>query len=103
MEDTTAAALKTSMEQNIKLLNRNFSQQLLFTRAILLGLILLLEAAIYLEHPAALSFWEEIALPLRLGAYMVFIVVQPYITKFFFNRIFGEYIKRLEEVLEQAR
>jgi hypothetical protein len=102
MEQSNTESIKNSIQKNIDLLNRNSKQQLNFTRIILLLLILILEATMYYQHPAAFDFWHTVALPIRLAFYGLIGFLQPFITKYFFNLNFGRYIQDLQTLLSQA-
>jgi len=102
MEQTTTDSIKNSLEVNVALLNQNAKQQLHFTRVILVIFILILEATMYYQHPADFNFWQGVLLPIRLAFYALMLFIQPYITKYFFNLSFGQYIKHLENLLDQA-
>ena len=102
MEQTTIDSIKNSLEVNVTLLNRNAKQQMLFTRVILVIFILILEATMYYQHTVDFNFWQAIILPIRIAVYALMLFVQPYITKYFFNLSFGQYIKHLENLLDQA-
>lgn len=102
MEQTTTDSIKNSLQVNVNLLNRNAEQQLHFTRIILVGFVLILEATMYYQHTADFNFWREVLLPIRLALYALILFVQPYITKYFFKLSFGNYINRLQELFDQA-
>lgn len=102
IEQTNAVALKTSLQERVALLQRSGKQQLYFTRIILFALICILEAAMYFQETPDFQLWRNIAFPLRLVIYALVVFVQPYLTKYFFNLHFGQYIKRLQELLDQA-
>jgi hypothetical protein len=103
IEETNAEALKISMQERIALLQRNGKQQLYLTRVILLVLIGILEATMYLQEVPDFLVWQGIALPLRLTAYIMVVFVQPYISTYFFNLSFGQYLNRLQELLNQTK
>lgn len=102
IEETNAESLKSSMQERIALLQRNGKQQLYLTRVILLVLISILEATMYLQEVPDFLTWQSIALPLRLTVYVLVIFIQPYVSKYFFNLSFGQYINRLQELLNQT-
>lgn len=102
IEETNAESLKSSMQERIALLQRNGKQQLYLTRVILLVLISILEATMYLQEVPDFLTWQSIALPLRLTVYVLVIFIQPYISKYFFNLSFGQYINRLQGLLNQT-
>ena len=102
MEQTSVESIKKSIQENIELLNRNAKQQLYFTRFILIMLILILEATMYYQHPAAFGAWSSLGLPVRLAAYALALFLQPFITKYFFELNFGRYIQNLKSLLDQA-
>jgi ABC-type multidrug transport system fused ATPase/permease subunit len=102
MEQTTTKSLKSSLQVNITLLNRNAKQQLHFTRIILVVFILILEATMYYQHTADFNFWQEVLLPIRLVFYSLMLFIQPYVTTYFFNLSFGNYITRLQQLLDQS-
>lgn len=102
IEQTNVNSLKSSLQENITLLNRNAKQQLHFTRIILVVFIIILEATMYYQHTADFSFWQGTLLPIRIAFYALMLFIQPYITKYFFNLSFGRYIKHLQELLDQA-
>jgi ABC-type multidrug transport system fused ATPase/permease subunit len=102
MEQTTTESLKNSLRVNITLLNRNAKQQLHFTRIILVVFILILEATMYYQHTVDFNFWQEVLLPIRLVLYLLMLFIQPYVTTYFFNLSFGNYITRLQQLLDQS-
>ncbi|MCX2430897.1 hypothetical protein [Pedobacter sp. GR22-10] len=102
MEQTSMESIKKSIQENIELLDRNAKQQLYFTRFILIMLILILEATMYYQHPAAFVAWSSLGLPIRLAAYTLALFLQPFITKYFFELNFGRYIQNLKSLLNQA-
>lgn len=102
MEQTNTDALKNSIQENVTLLNRNAKQQFLFIRMLLIALIIILEATMYYERTVDFNFWSAMNLPVRLAAYALMLFIQPYITKYFFNLSFGQYIKHLKKLLDQA-
>lgn len=102
MEQTNTNALRNSIQENVTLLKGNAKQQLLFTRILLVAFILILEATMYYQHTVDFNFWQAITLPIRLAIYALILLIQPYITKYFFNLSFGQYIKHLEKLLDQA-
>jgi hypothetical protein len=102
MERTTAQSLKVSIEENVRLLNRNAKQQLYFTRMILVFFIVILESTMYAQHPIDFKFWQETVLPVRLALYALIFFIQPYITRYFFNLSFGKYIIHLQDLLIQT-
>ena len=102
MEKTTAETLKGSMQENVVLLNRNAKQHLYFTRVLLFVFIVLLEVTMYYQISTTFNFWLERLWFIRLAVYALFIFIQPHVTRFFFKKNFGQYINRLQQLLEQA-
>jgi hypothetical protein len=102
MEQTTSERVKDSIQQNVVLLNRNAKQHLYFTRVLLLVFILILEVTIYYQVTTAFNFWVGTVWPIRLTIYALAVFIQPYITRFFFNKNFGQHINRLQQLLEQS-
>jgi|GEM_PF-1508437 len=102
IEQTSAESLQKSIRENINLLNKNAEQQLSFTRILLVCYLLVLEFGMYFQQITAFIFWKETPIFFRIATYLFILVVQPYLTRYFFNLNFGRYIKRLQELLDQT-
>jgi len=102
MEHAYSESLKNAIQENLNLLNLNTKKQLIFIRIILVILILVLEITIYQQTTTAFNFWQDIALPVRIGVYTLLILVQPYFTRYIFELGFGRYIKNLQQLLDET-
>lgn len=102
MEQAYSESLKNAIQKNLSLLSLNTKKQLILIRIILVILILVLEITIYQQTTTAFNFWQDIALPVRMGVYALLILAQPYFTRYIFEFSFGRYIKELRQLLDQT-
>jgi len=64
--------------------------------------VIALEATMFYNLVPAYNGWHQLMLPVRVAVYALVFVAQPYITKYFFKKNYGQYINRLQELVDQA-
>lgn len=96
------SGVKQRLEENLKMLKEDSNRDLQFLRLILIVFIAATELTIYYDLLPAYQSIKTVGLPIRAGVYVLLFFVQPYISKYFFNLHFGQYINRLQELVDQA-
>lgn len=102
MQEPGDSGVKQHLEKNLKGLQKNASQDLRLLRAVLLLYILAMEVTIHYQLVPAYQSWAEVPAAARAAVYLLLMLVQPYVSSYFFNFHFGRYISRLKELVDQA-
>lgn len=102
MQQPAINSLKESMENNLAVLQKNGRQQLRLLGILLIAFIIALEITLYYRLEPAYRFWQNTPLSIRISVYALLLIIQPFISKYFFKLQFGQYITRLQELLRQA-
>ena len=93
--------VKSSLEQQILLLETRVKQNLLGIRIALLFFIVLLEVLPYLQHFKMLNTWHSLSPLVRFGSYAALILFQYFVSTRVSERKFGRHIKHLKELVRQ--
>lgn len=99
---TDDSGVKQRLEENLKALKKDSNRDLQLLRLILFLFIAAAELTISYDLVPAYQGLKSVGLPVRAGVYVLLFLVQPYISKYFFNLHFGQYINRLQELVDQA-
>lgn len=95
-------SLKQNLESYLKLLEDNSKAYLIATSIYLLFFISILEITMYYHQVTVYEQWNQIAIGIRIIIYAAIIILQPFISQYFFNLQYGQYIKRLRTLLDQT-
>lgn len=102
MQEPEDISIRERLETYLSMLQRSGTQQLQFLRLFLVLFIAALEWSLYYSLIPAYQEWQQVMIPVRITVYAVMLLIQPYLSKYFFNLNFGRYISRLQDLLDQA-
>jgi Na+/melibiose symporter-like transporter len=102
MQQPAENGIKQKLEEDLQVLYKNVKQELILYRVFFVVFIIALEVTMFYNLVPAYNKWHEVMLPVRLAVYMVALVGQPYMTRYFFKQNYGRYISRLQELVDQA-
>ena len=94
--------IKQKLENDLQVLHQNVKQELVLYKMFLCVFVIALEATMFYNLVPAYNGWHQLMLPVRVAVYALVFVAQPYITKYFFKKNYGQYINRLQELVDQA-
>jgi hypothetical protein len=97
------AMVKTTLEQQIHLLEKRANWQVASTRVVLLFFIMLVEVVPYLQHYRMLDKWHALPVPVRIGAYAFLLLLQYLLNKTIKQRKIGRHLDYLKELLRQMQ
>lgn len=95
--------VKSTLVQQIALLERGAKQKLIGVRLAILFFIVLLEVLPYLQHFSMLSKWHALSLFIRYGAYVLFFLFIYYFSRRMNYNRFEKHIIRLKELVTQMQ
>jgi len=95
------SGLKNRLEEKIGLFDQYRNQQLFVLKVLFLIFILGLESTLYFKQHSAFQFLQVIILPVRMIFYLMLLIIQPYMSKYFYNINFGHHISRLYDIVNQ--
>lgn len=90
------------LEKNLAILQENGRQHLQLNGLLLVAMIISFEFTLYLHLVPSYYVWQIALLPIRIAVYAILLMLQSVISKYLFNQNFGQYIGRLQELLDQA-
>ena len=95
------ASVKANFEQQIALLEKRASLELLGLRGALLFFVLLVEVVPYFQHYRMLDKWHALSVWLRLGAYAGLFLLQYILNKTLKEKRVGRHLTYLKNVVNQ--
>jgi hypothetical protein len=95
--------VKSNLEQQIWLLEKRISQNLIGIRVALLLFILLTEILPYFQHFRMLNTWHSLSPFIRFGAYGGLLLFQYFISRSVSRRKFGQHIAYLKELVKEMQ
>jgi hypothetical protein len=102
MQQPAEGGIKQKLEKDLLVLHQKVRQELVLYKVFLGIFMIALEATMFYGLVPAYNEWHHIILPVRLGVYALVFVAQPYITQYFFKQHYGQYINKLQELVDQA-
>jgi len=102
MQQPVENGIKQKLEKDLQVLHYNVKKELILYRLFMIVFIVALEITMYYELVPSYKGWHDIIIPIRLTVYALLFVVQPYVTKYFFKQNYGQYISKLQELVDQA-
>ncbi len=94
---------KENFLSKINSLKISFKRQYLITLCLYSLLAIALEIAMYYNADANFSMWYKMPMLLRIFCYIVFLIIQQILKKHFFKRQFGEYLEKLDNLIQQFK
>jgi len=95
--------VKSSLEQQISVLEASVRQNLVRLRMTMLFFILLIEVLPYFQHFSMLDKWHSLSPFIRFGAYAALLLLQYLVTPRLSQRKFGRHIEHLKELVAQMQ
>jgi len=102
MQQPAEHGIKQKLEEDLQVLHKNVKQELILYRIFIIVFLIALEVTMFYNLVPSYTKWHEVMLPIRLVVYAFVIILQPYITRYFFKQNYGQYISRLQELIAQA-
>ncbi|WP_306350236.1 hypothetical protein [Flavobacterium sp. '19STA2R22 D10 B1'] len=102
MEQPFVENIKTNLENQLTILEKYGKEDVLYVRRIFIMFIIVLEVSMANNLIPAYDSWKHIDLFLRIGAYLLFLMAQPYITRYFYKQNLGQYINKLKDLINQS-
>lgn len=102
MQRPIEKGLKQHLEENLQTLKRDALWDQNLKRGILILFIIGMEITLYFRLVPAYQGWGDVNYIFRAGIYLLLLILQPYVTKYFFNYHFGQHLSRMQEVVNQA-
>lgn len=102
MQHAADQHIVSCMEKNLIILQKNGRQHLQLNGLFLVAMIISFEFTLYLHLVPSYYVWQIALLPIRIAVYAILLMVQSVVSRYVFNQNFGQYISRLQELLDQA-
>src|SRR6059058_2549527 len=101
--ENMGAMVKTTLEQQIYLLEKRANWEITTLRVVLLFFIVLVEVVPYLQHYRMLDKWHSLPAAVRIGAYAFLLLLQYLLNKRLKQRKVGRHLDYLKELLKQMQ
>jgi hypothetical protein len=95
--------VKSNLERQISLLEKRASLEVRGMRLVFLFFVLLLEVVPYFQHYRMLDKWHSLSLPVRIGAYAGFFLLQYILNRRLKEQRVGRHIAYLKELVGQMQ
>ncbi len=95
-------SLKQNLENYLKILEENSKAYLIAASVYLLFFIIVLEITMCYDQHQVYEGLHQINVGLRIVIYATAFILQPFISRYFFNIQYGQYIKHLRNLLDQT-
>lgn len=96
-------AVKTNLEQQIRLLQQRLNQLVIGLRIVLLYFIVLTEVMPYFQHYRMLTYWHSLSPSIRFGTYAILLLAQYFLGRKILESKFGRHLAYLKELVGQIQ
>jgi len=102
MELPATTNIKSHLENQLGILQLQGKQDLLFLRGLLIFFITCLELLMFKNIVPEYNAWEQTNLWIRIVAYGILLIIQPYVSNYFYQLNFGQHISKLKDLVSQT-
>ncbi len=102
MEQPATTNIKSHLENQLGILQLHGKQDLFFLRGLLIFFIVSLELLMFKNLVPEYNAWEQTNLWVRIATYGILLIIQPYISNYFYQLNFGQHISKLKDLVSQT-
>jgi hypothetical protein len=94
---------KNNLLSKIKTLKSSFKKQFLITLSLYFIMAITLELEMYYHEESNFLVWHQTPMFLRITCYIAFLVIQFFLKRYFYKRLFGRHIEELNHLIQQLQ